>query len=241
MKRNSRRRFKLSKDAVIDGLTRGKSINQIVKDHGYKSTSTVASWRDPEASTYDADFATEVNRLLQTPMHQLRLRSQTTPIKELAEDPKSRFLFWYRDHNDRNESCNYANVQPSEVVAWLDPGSSEYDAKFAHEWEQMRLRRSWKVDDMAINAAVGGDMTMLRFVAPAELPEKYGRSGRNVGINVDRVNIFGAPSLQEAAEFLKTLFADPTADPQPVRALVEGAERDATRAGDARHVALGPA
>lgn len=199
------RKFKLTKDAFLDALRRGdKSINAICKEHGYSSASTVANWRKK-----DHEFDARVTEILSSPAHQLRLKNESGTTEERS-DPKDKFKYWYAREYDRDGACTYAGIEPGDVLRWLDPGDEAFDKEFGYWWEQQQIRRKWKLeDDSHKDALERGSENMRRFLLPALLPETYAKS-RAAQVNIDRVNVFNASALADAAAFLKGIF-EPTA------------------------------
>lgn len=215
----NRKTVKLTKQVFLDHLVQGMGVNEICRQYGYKSPSSVNRWRRE-----DPEFNGAVQRVLASPQHQLRMAvagaEVATPV---AVGDKERFLVEYRRTRDRVISCTSIGKEPADIAAWLDPESSEYDAEFAKKMDGEALRDTWQAEDVAVRKAIlNQDTPMLRFVLPVLSPDTYGKvhQQKQAGGNTLAL-IFSQDKLAGTGELLERLFAS-TANPADATRAVQG-------------------
>jgi transposase-like protein len=211
---------KLTKQAFLDHLAEGMGVNEICRQYGYKGPSTVNRWRreDPNG------FGASVDRILGSPQHQYRMAAagaETVTPLELSD--KDRFLIEFRKTRDRVLACGAIGKEPSDVSAWLDPESPEYDAEFAHRLGNENLRDKWQAEDVAVRKAIlNQDGQMLRFTLPVLSPETYGKVHQQKQQGNTLALIFADDKLEGTSRFLERFFGN-TAIPAGDARAVQGA------------------
>lgn len=202
----SRKTVKLTKQAFLDHLAEGMGVNEICRQYGYKSPSTVNRWRRS-----DPLFNERAMAILASPQHQRRIAASGGASDEAVElSEKDRWLLEFRKTRDRVTACERIGKEPADVLAWLDPESSEYDAEFARMVGGEALRDKWKAEDVAVNKAVlNQDGNMLRFVLPVLSPDTYGKTHqqKHQGGNTLAL-IFSNDKLEGTSQFLERLFGN---------------------------------
>lgn len=204
----SKKTVKLTKQAVLDGLAQGLGINEIARNYGYSSPSTINNWRGK-----DEHFAAAVQRLLSSPQHQRRMATQGHVVDApVALDDKTRFLVEYRRTRDRTKACDAIGKEPYEVASWMNPESTEYDSEFLQKMENEGLRDKWRAEDTAKNKAINNeDASMLRFVLPVLSPESFGKVHAQAGKGNPLAVIFASDGIELAEGFLNRMFGGSTA------------------------------
>lgn len=219
----NRKTVRLTKQVFLDHLAQGMGVNEICRQYGYKGPSSVNRWRRE-----DPEFNGAVLRILASPQHQRRMAVAGAAVSSpVALDDKDRFLVEYRTTRNRVLACDTIGKEPSDIAAWLDPESSEYDADFARKMDGEALRDTWNAEDVAIRKAIlNQDTPMLRFVLPVLSPDTYGKVHQQKQGGNTLALIFSQDKLAGTGELLERLFAS-TASPADANRAVQGA-RDAT-------------
>jgi len=212
----SRKTLKLTKQAFLDHLAEGMGVNEVCRQYGYKSPSTVNRWRRE-----DPLFNDRVLTILSSPQHQRRIAAAGAAADEMVDlGEKERFLLEYRKTRDRTAACDAICKEPADVSAWMDPESPEYDAEFTRKMDNEHLRDKWKAEDVAKNKAIKAqDGNMLRFTLPVLSPESYGKVHQQRQTGNTLALIFAQDRLEGTTQFLERFFGNAPVSPDEPRAV----------------------
>jgi transposase-like protein len=208
---------KLTKQAFLDHLAEGMGVNEICRQYGYKGPSTVNRWRREDPNGFGAN----VDRILGSPQHQLRMAAagaETVTPLELSD--KDRFLLEFRKTRDRVLACGAIGKEPFEITAWLNPESPEYDQQFVRSLDNENLRDKWQAEDVATRKAIlNQDGQMLRFVLPVLSPESYGKVHQQKHQGNTLALIFADDKMEATSSFLERFFGNTAIPADDARAV----------------------
>lgn len=197
---------KLSKARFLRELEQGFSIKNICRQWGYKSQSTIYSWRRA-----DKKFDAAVAKILQSPVHRERLNALTTS-KTSEGNWQNRFFTKLRETKDRVLSCDAAEISVMRFMALVNPESDAYDIDFKLRYDEEIMRDSVSIEDEVKKKALIENSLQTQMYLLPYLPgvgEKYakGPGGRLRQIDAqNNILVISGDGIDGAARFMRELF-----------------------------------
>ena len=197
---------KLTKGRFLRELEQGYSIKRICKDWGYKSQSTIYTWR-----RNDKDFDEAVAKILRSPSHRERMDAITRP-KESEGNWQDRFFTKLRETKDRVLACDAAEISVMKMLSLMDPESEDYDLEFRLKYDEEVARDSLQIEDeVKKKALIENSLQTQKYLLP-NLPivgEKYTRGYQNRLRQIDNQNnvlVISGDGVDGAKRILGELF-----------------------------------
>ncbi len=204
------RSHKLSREKVIRELLNGRGVNEIFRDHGYKSTSSYYKWK----AAYP-DFKQRVEQILKSPTHKARIAASQSP-KIDEKTWREQYINKFRETKSRTISADFCGKEMVEIMEACDPLHDNFDEKFFNLVREEQLRDAVTVEDELMRkAVVENSVSMQKWIIPF-LPvvgEKYYRGAENRLKKEDQqqVNIFfGTEGVTAAKKLLNDMFGQET-------------------------------
>jgi transposase-like protein len=198
---------KLSKEKFIRELLNGRGINEICRDHGYKSASVYYRWKKQ-----DTKFAEEAEKILASPLHAQRIAAAQSP----KLDPltwREQYINKYRETRNRTVAADFVGKTITFVINASDPSHDDFDEEFYTMIREQELRDAVTVEDELLRkSVVENSVQMQKWILPY-LPvvgEKYYRGAENrlkvkEGDN-NTVIFFSPDGIQSGKKLLESMF-----------------------------------
>ena len=200
------REKKLTKSRFLRELEQGYSIKNICKQWGYKSQSTIYTWR-----RNDSEFDEAVAKILRSPLHRERLDAYTKK-RDSEGNWQDRFFTKLRETKDRVLACDAAEISVIRFLDLVNPESDEYDLQFKLKYDEEVARDSLQIEDeVKKKALIDNSLQTQKYLLP-NLPivgERYARGYQNRLKQIDAQNnilVINGEGIDGAARFLKELF-----------------------------------
>ena len=197
---------KLTKYRFLRELELGYSIKNICRQWGYKSQSTIYTWRRK-----DKEFDASVAKILKSPMHRERMDALTRP-RDSEGNWEDRFFTKLRETKDRVLACDAAEISIIKLLALIDPESDEYSLQFKLKYDEEVMRDSIQIEDeVKKSALIENSIQTQKYLLPflPGIGEKYdkGPGGRLRQIDAqNNILVISGDGIDGAARFLKDLF-----------------------------------
>lgn len=197
---------KLSKGRFLRELKHGFSIKEICRQWGYKSQSTIYTWR-----RNDEKFDEEVKKVLASPVHRERLDAFTKPKSEEG-NWQDHFFTKLRETKDRVLACDAAEISVMKFLELVDETSDSYDLQFRLKYDEEVARDSIQIEDeVKKKALIENSLQTQKYLLP-NLPivgERYARGYQNRLRQVDAQNnilVITGDGIDGAKGILQSLF-----------------------------------
>lgn len=201
--------IKLTKRAVLEGLSLGKGIKRIHRDYGYKSCSSFYRWKET-----DAEFAAEVDKIMSSPMHRERIAATQSRADDRTILWIDRYFEELRNSRDRVAAADASGKSITYTINACDPTHPEYHEDFATRMREEMLREAVGVEDeVKKKATIENSVQMQKWILPY-LPvvgEKYYRGAENRLKKVEENNtviFFQDKGIQNAQKLLDNMFGE---------------------------------
>jgi hypothetical protein len=196
----------LTRKKFVEELLKGRGINEIMRDHGYKSASMYYKWK----AKYP-DFKERCEKILSSPTHLARIAAAQSP-KIAEESWREQYINKYRETRSRTIAADFCGKTITDIMQACDPLSDTYDEGFLNLVREEELRDAVTVEDeLKRKAVVENSVQMQKWIIPF-LPvvgEKYYRGAENrlKSEGDKQVNIFfGAEGVDGAKKLLQDMF-----------------------------------
>lgn len=189
-----KRAFWPNPKSILEALSTGKSLRQIMDEWGFKYHVVKAYAK--ECPEWGEDYKAIVNS---EEFQNTLFRRMSGALREVNEErqptPKEKFLDNYGKTYKLEESRRYSGLGAFELEGLLDMTHEEYDEEFHRAFKELELQRKWALDDMAFELAPKNSAA-LQNLLKAEMPEKY----------KDKVTVEHPFQFTEAAEHKALMF-----------------------------------
>ena len=199
---------KLTKGRFLRELETGLSIKKICKDWGYKSQSTIYTWRRS-----DKEFDEAVAKILRSPLHRERMDAFTKK-RDSEGNWQDRFFTKLRETKDRVLACDAAEISVMKFMSLVDPEGEEYDLEFKLRYDEEVARDSFQIEDeVKKKALIDNSLQTQKYLLP-NLPivgERYARGYQNRLKQIDAQNnvlVISGDGIDGAKRILGELFGN---------------------------------
>lgn len=170
------KKIQLTRKKIIEELLRGRGVNEIFRDHGYKSPSIFYKWK----AKYP-EFKAEVEKILASPVHQARIAAYQSP-KVSEETWREQYINHFRETRNRVQAADRCGKTVTFIINASDPSHPDFDEEFYNMVREEELREAVLVEDeLKRKAVVENSVQMQKWIIPF-LPvvgEKYYRGAEN--------------------------------------------------------------
>ena len=196
----------LTRKKFVEELLRGRGINEIMRDHGYKSASMYYKWKNKYP-----EFKEQCEKILSSPLHESRIAASQS--KKIAPASwREQYINKFRESRSRTIAADYCGKSVTEIMQACDPSHENFDEDFFNLVREEELRDAVTVEDeLKRKAVVENSVQMQKWIIPF-LPvvgEKYYRGAENrlKSEGDKQVNIFfGAEGVDGAKKLLEQMF-----------------------------------
>jgi hypothetical protein len=196
----------LTREKFVRELLKGRGINEIFRDHGYKSASVYYKWK-----TKYPDFKEQCEKILAGPIHRARISAAQTP-KINEGSWREQYINKFRETRSRTLAADFCGKTVTEILAACDPLHDSFDEEFFNLVRDEELRDAVTVEDeLKRKAVVENSVGMQKWILPF-LPvvgEKYYKGAENRLKQAEQKNVnifFGAEGVSGAKKLLEDMF-----------------------------------